>query len=93
MGSLGWLLAREGKRAEAEQLLAELEATRAKGYVSPVAFAILHIGLGNLDEALDWMERAYDERRGWVVYANVNAVFDPLREKPRFKALVEKMRL
>jgi hypothetical protein len=49
--------------------------------------------LGNLDEALEWMERAYDDRRGWVVYANVNALFDPLREKPRFKALVEKMRL
>jgi len=91
--TLGWVQARSGKRAEAEQLLRELEASRHEGYVSPVAFAILHIGLGNLREALDWAERAYEERRGWVVYVNVNAIFDPLRSEPRFQALVERMRL
>src|SRR5207247_10495509 len=45
--TLGWLLARAGKRPGAEQLLHALEQARAQGYVSPVAFAILHIGLGN----------------------------------------------
>jgi serine/threonine protein kinase/tetratricopeptide (TPR) repeat protein len=91
--TLGWLLGMSGRRAEAEALLRELEEARAAGYVSPVAFAILHIGLGNLQEALDWSERAYDERRGWVAYVNVNPMFDPLRAEPRFAALVRKMRL
>ena len=91
--TLGWLLARSGKRLDADQLLRELEATQQQGYVSPVAFAILHIGLGNLQQALDWAELAYDERRGWLAYVNVNAIFDPLRNEPRFKALVERMRL
>ena len=91
--TLGWLLARLGKRGEAETLLQQIEAQHRKGYVSPVAFAILQIGLGNVREALDWAERAYDERRGWVVYAKVNAIFDPLRDEPRFKALVSKMGL
>jgi eukaryotic-like serine/threonine-protein kinase len=90
---LGWLLGRLGRREEAEQLLRELERDRAQGYISPVAFAILHIGLGNLQEALDWAERAYDERRGWVVYVNVNPIFDPLRQEPRFAELVTRMRL
>jgi serine/threonine-protein kinase len=90
---LGWLLGRLGRREEAEQLLRELERDRAQGYISPVAFAILHIGLGNLQEALDWAERAYDERRGWVVYVNVNPIFDPLRQEPRFAELVKRMRL
>src|SRR5258707_993067 len=52
--TLGWVLGRAGKLGEAEQLLRELEATGRDSYVSPVAFAILHIGLGNLDRALDW---------------------------------------
>jgi len=93
IGMLAWSVARLGRRDEAEPLLRELEASREKGYVSPVAFAMVHIGLGNLQEALDWAERAYEERRGWVVYANVNAIFDPLRSEPRFQALVERMRL
>jgi serine/threonine-protein kinase len=91
--TLGWLLARAGRRPGAEDLMHELEQARAQGYVSPVAFAILHIGLGNHGEALDWCERAFDERRGWLAYVNVNPVFDPLRNEPRFAALVRKMRL
>jgi len=91
--TLGWLLGQSGKRAEAEELLQELEAERQRGYVSPVAFAILHIGLGNHSAALDWTERAYDERRGWLVYVNVNPIFDSLRKEPRFSALIERMGL
>src|SRR5262249_48829845 len=91
--TLGWLLARCGKRPEAEQLLVELQAERENGYVSPVAFAILQIGLENWREALDWAERAYDERRGWLAYVNVNPIFDPLRDEPRFQSMVKKMRL
>ena len=91
--TLGWLLAREGRREEAVPLLQELERARAQGYVSPVAFAILHLGLGNLQDALDWAERAFEERRGWLAYVNVNPMFDPLRNEPRFAALIKKMRL
>jgi serine/threonine-protein kinase len=59
--------------------------------VSSVAFATLYIGLGDVEQALDWTERAREERRGWVVYLRINPIFDPLRESPRFHALLEKM--
>ncbi len=91
--TLGWVLARAGKRSEAEQSLHELETVARASYVSPVAFAILHIGLGNADRALHWAERAYDEKRGWLVYFKVNPMLDPLRQEPRFAALLRKMRL
>jgi serine/threonine-protein kinase len=90
--TLGYALARAGKRADAEALLAELEALRAREYVSPVAFATLHIGLGNVETALDWAERAYGERRGWLAYLDVNPLLDPLRGHPRFEALAARMR-
>ncbi|HTT68122.1 MAG TPA: protein kinase [Gemmatimonadales bacterium] len=93
IGALGWVLARVGQRAEAEALLGELEALAAREYVTPVAFGTLLIGLGDRERALDYAERAAAERRGWTVYANVNPLFDSLREEKRFKALVKKMGL
>jgi serine/threonine-protein kinase len=90
---LGYALARAGKRDEAKRLLRTLEHEAKREYVSPVAFAVLHIGLGARAEALTWAERAYEERRGWLVYLRVNRMFDPLREEPRFHALVRKMKL
>src|SRR6185312_14639696 len=84
---LAWVLARAGRRTEAEALLAEIHEMARHHYVSPVPFAIVHIGLGNIEEALDWTERAYTERRGWLAYLKVNPIFEPLRGHPRFEAL------
>jgi tetratricopeptide (TPR) repeat protein len=90
--TLGFALARAGKRTDAGLVLAELEALGARQYVSPVAFATLHIGLGNVEQALDWAERAHAERRGWLSYLDVNPLLDPLRGHPRFEALAARMR-
>jgi serine/threonine-protein kinase len=92
-GVLGYTLALSGQMEKARELLDELTAEGKRGYVSPVAFALLYTGLGEHDRALDWVERAYDERRGWLVYLRVNAVFDPLRGDPRFEALARRMKL
>jgi serine/threonine-protein kinase len=91
--TLGFVLARAGKGGEAREVLRRLEQQAQTGYVSPVAFATVYLGLGETDHALDWMERAYDERRGWLAYLKVNPILDAVQQEPRFKALVEKMRL
>jgi serine/threonine-protein kinase len=91
--SLGYALARSGQRDEAQAILAELQAHAAIGYVSPVAFATILLGLGDVDRALDWAERAHEERRGWTVYVNVNPLMDPMRGHPRFEALIRRMGL
>ena len=93
IATLGYVLALRGDREGALTQLRDLEQRAATGYVSPVAFATLFIGLGDVAGALDWTERAYEERRGWVAYLRINPILDPLRESPRFHALVEKMRL
>ncbi|MHB1298500.1 MAG: hypothetical protein ACYC0B_08235, partial [Gemmatimonadaceae bacterium] len=62
-------------------------------YVTPVAFATALLGLGETDAALDWMDRAREDRRGWLAYVLVNPIFDPVRTLPRFDALVRAMRL
>lgn len=91
--TLAYALAKRGSRDYAETLLEELEEKQRRDYVSPVELATLHVGLGNLEKALDWVEHAFEERRGWMAYLNVHPVVDPLRGHPRFTALVQKMGL
>jgi tetratricopeptide (TPR) repeat protein len=93
VGTLGYALARLGRVAEARALLADLEARAARGYVTPVAFGTLYLGLGDLPRALDALEKAFEERRGWLVYLKVNPIFDPVRGEARFETLVRKMGL
>ena len=91
--TLAYALARGGNRAEAVQVRDELLEKRKHDYVSPVDLATVNLGLGDLEEAIDWCERAADERRGWVRYLAVHPIVDPLRGEPRFQELVQKMGL
>jgi hypothetical protein len=54
---------------------------------------MMHLGLGDKGRALGFIEKALEEQRGWLAYANVNPVFDLVRDEPRFKAIVRKMNL
>ena len=62
-------------------------------YVSPYYFALVYAGLGQSDQALSWLERAWDEHSGHVVFLKVEAEWDPLRQDPRFADLVQRIGL
>jgi tetratricopeptide (TPR) repeat protein len=83
----------EGRSAEAEAALKELEGLARKRFVSALPFAILTLGQGRKAEALAWLEKAYEERAARLVYLNVERGFDPLRAEPRFREIVRKMGL
>jgi serine/threonine protein kinase/tetratricopeptide (TPR) repeat protein len=89
--TLGYVLAQRGKVEEARAICTKLEETAKKGYVSPVAFGTLSLGLGQWDSALEWIQRSIDERRGWFVYARVNPIFDPIRDHPRFQEMLREL--
>ena len=91
--TLAFALARRGDSDYARETLRALEERQTHDYVSPVELATLHIALGDRDRAIDWMEKAYNERRGWMAYLNVHPVLDSVRGEPRFKVLVRKMGL
>jgi serine/threonine-protein kinase len=93
VAGLGYLQALCGQKRDAASLLAELQQRAQTKYLSPVAFVTLHIALGNRDDALASLQRAYEERRGWLVYLNVEPLLDPLRDSTRFKQLLQTMRL
>jgi serine/threonine-protein kinase len=91
--TLGYALGRAGRVAEVESIVAALEEQQHTDYVSPVAFALIRLGLGDLDGAMEAAMHAYHERRGWLAYVRVNPVMDPLRGDPRFEALARKLGL
>ncbi|UCC84757.1 MAG: tetratricopeptide repeat protein [Gemmatimonadota bacterium] len=89
LGSLGWAYGASGQAEEAGEVLSELDTRRRERYVRSFCFALVHIGLGDLDEALDWLEKAYEEHDTWMVHLNIDPTFDCLRSHPRFIALLK----
>jgi tetratricopeptide (TPR) repeat protein len=82
-----------GDRQYAADSLEVLLARLDHDYVSPVEFATLYVALGDNAKVIDWAEKAYGERRGWMAYLNVHPVLDSVRNEPRFRVLVQKMGL
>src|SRR5213082_1428323 len=87
------VLALRGRRREAEAMVAELEARAREHYVTPVALCIAHLGLRNVDQVFHWLDRAYEDRRGWLTYMKVDPIFDAVRDEPRYVAFVKRMKL
>jgi serine/threonine protein kinase/tetratricopeptide (TPR) repeat protein len=90
---LGLVAAAKGRHTEARGILDGMYAQSREHYVSPVAFAMLHAGLREADQAFEWLDRAVEDRRGWLAYLKVEPLLDPLRGDPRFGRLLERMRL
>jgi hypothetical protein len=62
-------------------------------YPSAEYVAAVHIGLGNHETAIDWLERARDNRSQIIIFLGIDPFFDPLRSNPRFQALAGSVRL
>lgn len=92
-GQLGYCYARSGRGEEARRTLADLEGLRAKSYAQPTALAVVCAGLGEKERALDWLDRAYEERCGYLSFVRYDPVWDSLRDEPRYHTLVRKMNL
>ena len=92
-GLLGWVYGHVGRESDARRVLAELVAASSQRYVSPMEFARVHLGLGEFDEALDWLERAESERSAVLTSIGVEPRYDPLREHPRFESLIRRLAL
>jgi TolB-like protein/Tfp pilus assembly protein PilF len=92
---LGHLYAKIGRKDEALAILKQLRELRESSkqrYVSPFNLALIHIGLGQKNEAIQLLEETYEERDGYnIAFIKVEPMLDPLRGDPRFEALVQKV--
>ena len=90
---LGHVAGLRGRADEARAVLKELEERQRTRYVSPVALAMIQVALGDMDASFDLLEKAYQDRRGWLAYLRIEPILDPLRTDPRFQRLLHRMRL
>ena len=89
----GYALAINGQMEEANKMLGELEKWSENHYVDPIRFAMVYIGLQEYDEAFRWLDKAYIERSRGLLLINGTPFYDPIRDDPRFKELVQKIGL
>ena len=93
VGSLGAWYGFAGKKDKALELLSELKARSNQGYVSSFWIAAIYMGLGEVDKAFEWFEKAYVERDGNLIFITAPAPFDKCSPDPRYKQLLKKMGL
>ena len=93
LAQLGQAYALVGQGERARDVLRQLQGLSQRRYVSPYHMAYVYTGLGELDRAMDSLERAYEERAGGVYGIKGSFLFTTLRSHPRFAALLRKMNL
>ena len=89
----GYIYGRWGKPAEAQQAFRETMKLSRTKRVEPTSIVLLNIGLGKKDEALVWLEKACAERTPNVNAIKVDPTYDPLRNDPRFHAVLKQIHL
>jgi serine/threonine protein kinase/tetratricopeptide (TPR) repeat protein len=93
VAQLGLVHAFAGHVDDARAALQQLSELSTKRYVSPFSVALVHMGLGRIDEAFDWLNKAYDARDHWLETLKVHPVLDTLRVDPQYEELLARMKL
>ena len=80
-----------GRKGETQKIIGELKERSRHHYVFPSVFAYAYLGLGDKDQALTYLERAYEEQDPALFWLKMSPIFDPLRSEPRFQALLRRV--
>lgn len=93
LSTLGYAYGRAGRRAEAEQVLAEMTERAKTKYISAMDFAVVYAGLGDKQQTFEWLEKGYLERSTWLVHLKWDDRFSGVRTDPRFAVLLQRIGL
>jgi eukaryotic-like serine/threonine-protein kinase len=93
LAELGHVNGLAGKKGEAQQALKQLQDQSQRGYVPAYNLAEVYIGLGQKEQALASLEKAYADRSMMMTFVKTDFQLDSLRAEPRFHALLDKMGL
>jgi eukaryotic-like serine/threonine-protein kinase len=91
LARLGYAYVTSGQNGEARQILDKLTNLSSEAYVWPTYIAAIYGGLGDKDQAFAWLEKAYQDRTGGLIYLKVFPMLDSLRSDPRFRGLAQRV--
>ncbi len=87
IAALAHVYAAAQRLPDAAETLRALEDLSGHRYVSPYWYGIAHAGAGNCDAALDWLEKACEERDVWLTWLKVEPRLECLHTHARFRSL------
>jgi tetratricopeptide (TPR) repeat protein len=94
IGYLGYGYSVAGRRSEAEKKIAELREQSRHKFIPSFSIAVIYTGLGDKDRAFEWLQKAYQEREGWLVwYFILDPEFDSVRSDSRYGDLLQRLSL
>ena len=93
VGALGHAYAVSGRKDRAQNVLAELKQQSRRRYVAPFEIAVIYIGLGEKEQAFEWLEKAYRDHSSWLIWLKVDPRFDSLHGDSRYRDLRRRMGL
>jgi tetratricopeptide (TPR) repeat protein len=93
LAGLAHVYARAGRKNEARKVISRIKGLSQSARFSSIYWALAYVALGDDDETMKWLEKAYEEKENWMLYLNIDSRFDPLRSDPRFRSLIERVGL
>jgi tetratricopeptide (TPR) repeat protein len=92
-GYLGYAFALSGQTAKAREVVQQMEQSSKQSYVPLYQIAIVYVGLGDKDKALDLLQKSFDDREEIMTFLKVDSTWAPLRADPRFQSLLHRAAL
>jgi len=91
--ALAQSLATAGQKEKSLHILDELTKLSRHKYVAPYFLAGIHIGLGEADRAMEYLEKSFEEHSHWLIYLHLDPGMDGLRSNARFLELLQRVGL
>jgi serine/threonine-protein kinase len=90
---VAWVYGMSGRVDEAREAFSQLEQQAQRNSISPVALAWALVGMGEKDETINWLEKAYAQRDNLIIWLRVPDFSDLLSAEPRYQALLQDLGL
>ncbi|PYY06912.1 MAG: hypothetical protein DMG69_21565 [Acidobacteria bacterium] len=92
IAAAGHAYGRWGHRSDAMMALRRMNELTKEEYVTPYGLAVIFAGLDDKEEAMSWLQNAYEDRSHWLVWLNLDPRFDNVRSDPRFQELLHRVK-